>query len=455
MAIMSSFDKRKKNDNDTVVDTEEDVDLEAGTMAANKETMMMMNHSEENNMDDSEVVDDGTILRSNDEEEERVIYTEEAEEEEEHETCMDHPNQGIEDENVPTAIHVEGGDKSNVVPVHSSSSATRREELSTIFHCPITKPLFQDPVVASDGITYERRAIRQRDSEKVTIPPSGDDDDFGEKQPLSQYYPNRALQQVLTDRLLLIDTVGGEEEEAWMPSNLVERQQDPTTTTTTSTTTITIAHYRSIPDAYHCPITFGIMHDPVIDPEGNTYERRAIQLWIRANHNCPLSRKPLQESQLYDNQAVRQVLHEEAERSEDLMHPAIREWKHEPKPKPLPPLDASSLMDKVAATTSTTSGGGGVEPTPEELEALRRQQVVETRVFTIFCVCLLCLTIYIIPYGTVLVLIYMLLVCLYANIPHHAAREAPPRFAASATTTSISTTTTAAATPITPPAEEV
>jgi U-box domain len=422
--------KKEKNGNDNVVDAEEDVDLETGAMAivASNEEMMMIHRSEEENAIDNselELVDDGT-LHSNDAEDVRVIHKEEEEEE----TCVDQSKNGMEDEDedVPTVIRVDGEDvdESKIVPIHSTSSSETRREflLSTIFHCPITKQLFQDPVVAVDGITYERRAILQRDGENVTSPTGDDDDDDDLKanQHLNRYYPNRALQQVLADRLLLWkdDTIAGNDDYHH--------------------------HHRPLPDAYHCPITFGIIHDPVIDPEGNTYERRAIQLWIRANHNCPLSRKPLQESQLYENQALRQVLQEEAERSDDSIHPGIREWKQEPKPKPLSPLDASLLLlDKASGSGSS----GVVEPTPEELEALRRQQVVETRVFTFFCVILLFLTIYIIPYGTVLVLIYMLLVCLYANVPHHnsSGREPQPSStaaaaAAAATTTTATTTTT-------------
>ena len=31
-----------------------------------------------------------------------------------------------------------------------------------------------------------------------------------------------------------------------------------------------------------CPITFDIMTDPVMDPEGNTYEREAIEKFRRS-----------------------------------------------------------------------------------------------------------------------------------------------------------------------------
>lgn len=35
-------------------------------------------------------------------------------------------------------------------------------EIPTCFLCPITKKLMKDPVIATDGITYEREAIQER-----------------------------------------------------------------------------------------------------------------------------------------------------------------------------------------------------------------------------------------------------------------------------------------------------
>jgi len=35
------------------------------------------------------------------------------------------------------------------------------------------------------------------------------------------------------------------------------------------------------------------MVDPVIDPEGNTYERSAIEDWLSKNQTSPITRNPL------------------------------------------------------------------------------------------------------------------------------------------------------------------
>jgi hypothetical protein len=75
-----------------------------------------------------------------------------------------------------------------------------------------------------------------------------------------------------------------------------------------------------LPDAYNCPITFGLMNDPVIDPEGNTFERAAIENWIRAHNTSAITRNPVSVKDLYPNNAIARLLEEEKGRSEGSMH---------------------------------------------------------------------------------------------------------------------------------------
>lgn len=53
-----------------------------------------------------------------------------------------------------------------------------------------------------------------------------------------------------------------------------------------------------------CPITQEHIINPVIDREGNTYECEAIKEWIRTNHNSPITRNTLEESDLIPNRAL-------------------------------------------------------------------------------------------------------------------------------------------------------
>lgn len=57
-------------------------------------------------------------------------------------------------------------------------------------------------------------------------------------------------------------------------------------------------------DEYFCPITSDLMHDPVIDCEGCTYERVAIAEWIRKTGKSPMTRKKMSVKQLYKNRAL-------------------------------------------------------------------------------------------------------------------------------------------------------
>ena len=65
-----------------------------------------------------------------------------------------------------------------------------------------------------------------------------------------------------------------------------------------------------IPEAYLCPITGEIMREPVMDRDGHTFERVAIERWVRDHHNCPNSRVPLELTDLAPNRALRDLIEE-------------------------------------------------------------------------------------------------------------------------------------------------
>ena len=64
----------------------------------------------------------------------------------------------------------------------------------------------------------------------------------------------------------------------------------------------------TIPDTFYCPITKRIMHYPVMDPEGHSYERTAIIRWLRDHHTSPITRHPLEESELTTNFALKDAI---------------------------------------------------------------------------------------------------------------------------------------------------
>merc|ERR1712146_774280 len=66
---------------------------------------------------------------------------------------------------------------------------------------------------------------------------------------------------------------------------------------------------RTVPHEYFCPITGEIMKDPVSDNEGISYEREAIEEWLRrGNTTSPITRKPLQLCDLRPNVDLRKSI---------------------------------------------------------------------------------------------------------------------------------------------------
>jgi hypothetical protein len=57
-----------------------------------------------------------------------------------------------------------------------------------------------------------------------------------------------------------------------------------------------------------CPITMKIMMDPVICPEGHTFERVAIESWLSKNETNPLTRNRLTLNMLIPNIALRNAI---------------------------------------------------------------------------------------------------------------------------------------------------
>eukprot|EP00526_Cylindrotheca_closterium_P006893 CAMPEP_0113652538 /NCGR_PEP_ID=MMETSP0017_2-20120614/28065_1 /TAXON_ID=2856 /ORGANISM="Cylindrotheca closterium" /LENGTH=757 /DNA_ID=CAMNT_0000565403 /DNA_START=38 /DNA_END=2311 /DNA_ORIENTATION=- /assembly_acc=CAM_ASM_000147 len=59
-----------------------------------------------------------------------------------------------------------------------------------------------------------------------------------------------------------------------------------------------------------CPITNEPFVDPVVDHEGNTYEKRAIEEWLQQNSTSPITRNPLTLDQLFPNRALKDLIAE-------------------------------------------------------------------------------------------------------------------------------------------------
>ena len=94
--------------------------------------------------------------------------------------------------------------------------------------------------------------------------------------------------------------------------------------------------------AHHiCPITLTEMTDPVIDREGNTYERSAIMHWLQSNRTSPITRNPMSLADLVPNRALRQ----EIEPSPAQLAPAPVQATSQPMTPNLAPLILALVLD--------------------------------------------------------------------------------------------------------------
>jgi len=66
--------------------------------------------------------------------------------------------------------------------------------------------------------------------------------------------------------------------------------------------------YEEFNPNFYCPITDQLMVDPVIDRDGNSYERKAIEEWLGRCATSPITRNPLQISDLTPNRTLKSAI---------------------------------------------------------------------------------------------------------------------------------------------------
>jgi len=203
-------------------------------------------------------------------------------------------------------------DNEPYIPVNLDND-TEEKIFPDAFYDPITMKLMEDPVVISDGNSYERSGVVER---------RGDNIESGGK-----LYSNRALKAVISETVEL----GGD---SFMPvmKQLHKTVQD-SVKQMFEKSALSNKEFRPLSDVYYCPITFGLIHFPMIDPEGNTFEKVAIEAWILQNGSSPITRTSLSKDELYDNHAITALLEREKGKDTIHIHPSIRRFKEEDPPE--------------------------------------------------------------------------------------------------------------------------
>jgi hypothetical protein len=80
---------------------------------------------------------------------------------------------------------------------------------------------------------------------------------------------------------------------------------------------------RDLP-AVCCPITGLPMRDPVICPEGQSFERQAIELWLDKEPTNPMTRHPLTKEELVPNRALKDTMRQVHDVTYELARVAAR-----------------------------------------------------------------------------------------------------------------------------------
>ncbi|CAB9503316.1 STIP1 homology and U box-containing protein 1 [Seminavis robusta] len=239
------------------------------------------------------------------------------------------------------------------------------------FHDPISNKIMVDPVVLPDGNSYEKEDVISRANGEI-------------------HYPNRALKAYIEAELdrygdagtvrAAVQQWGESLRSGWQ--RLIENSPLPA------------GEERTLPTAFYGPITFELLQEPVIDPDGHSYEKAAIYQWIQANGDSPVTRKPLTIEQLYDNNALLNVMEELSdENGPQPVSACMRRWKEEHlNHTPTPPPDPTAPQ----ASNIESSNHGPTMPNPqypttrEDLEALQRlRNQKHATLFGILVICLL------------------------------------------------------------------
>jgi hypothetical protein len=181
--------------------------------------------------------------------------------------------------------------------------APAERDFPNVFYDPTTSQIMVDPVVNPEGDSFEKSSIA--DTTSVA------------------YYPNRGLQSIIQrETELASDSLRGSLRRIDEALQIGwGRWLDKSASGGPS------SRYRPLPDSFYCPITCDLMADPTIEPEGNSYEREAIESWIRVNSMSPLTRNPLTVCSLRPNNALYELIQDEKRRTDESIHPSIRQWK--------------------------------------------------------------------------------------------------------------------------------
>ncbi|KAJ3075027.1 hypothetical protein HDU98_009471 [Podochytrium sp. JEL0797] len=144
--------------------------------------------------------------------------------------------------------------------------------------CPINWSMFEDPVIDSEGQTYERSALTSWINK------------FHNELPLSPVSGERLPSRAVTPNLVIASLVS-----EWTDILETSKHDDP------------------LKDLMHltkCPLSRVAFVDPVVAADGHSYERREIELFFRTrSHVSPVTKMPMYSGVLVPNISLLRFMH--------------------------------------------------------------------------------------------------------------------------------------------------
>lgn len=306
-------------------------------------------------------------------------------------------------------IVVQGSENERTRNQHGTNSIPR---FPAPFYDPTTGALMQEPVVDSAGNSHEKSAITTTTtaiisscgSTSAAAAPAADSAS-------SIYYPNRALQDIIQNEVALTSTT-------WQGSirRLESAMQSGWGRLMEQSAFSNEQNVRPLPESFYCPITYEIMTDPVVSKEGITYERRAIQHWIRVNATSPATRNPLSEADLRPNHALYLLIQLEKGRDALSIHPSIRRWTESEvrTTRPDPNDDSDDNGDDNDGDDNPALAIAAVYEYPttqEQIRQRRRQRSQQNRTLFVVLCCTLTIMFLFFPYYFGMLLFMAMMSC--------------------------------------------
>eukprot|EP01114_Cavostelium_apophysatum_P023812 TRINITY_DN908_c0_g1_i1.p1 TRINITY_DN908_c0_g1~~TRINITY_DN908_c0_g1_i1.p1 ORF type:complete len:832 (+),score=277.31 TRINITY_DN908_c0_g1_i1:122-2497(+) len=110
---------------------------------------------------------------------------------------------------------------------------------------------------------------------------------------------------------------------------------------------------KEYPESFYCPLTQELMDDPVVDPEGNSYEREAIEKWLEKDPTSPITRTALTKGDLVPNRALKDAIDEKRKENGD-------EVKQKPKKAEEPKQEQKESKKEAAEQPAIVANEDGV-----------------------------------------------------------------------------------------------